>query len=205
MKIKLYVMIFCCLFLNTFSTTYAYRSPNNEPLPFEKLYFEYGYKSVDDAVLEFEKHFNRDIELPVMLPPIAFTHVFGQCHIDTDHKINDSLRIEYVSDNRIVAAPNHYVIEIRPATQKHKEIIRKRNVIRTYELDGGIKAIYGTMFNGRINTLVFERSGWQYWLWVNKRIENKMPADTLFEIANSIGLETKYKEKLLKLSRSTNG
>ncbi|MDQ0114331.1 hypothetical protein [Paenibacillus harenae] len=197
MKAKLYVLIICCLFVNA-STTYANQSPNNEREPFEKMFFESGHKSVDDAVLEFEKHFNRDIELPVMLPPVTFTHVFGQCHIDTDHKINDSLRIEYVSDNRIVAAPNHYVIDIRPATQKHKEIIRKRNVIRTYELDGGIKAIYGTMFNGRINALVFERSGWQYWLCVDKRIENKVPADTLFEIANSIGLETKYKEKLLK-------
>lgn len=29
------------------------------------LTFEYGYKSVEDAVLLCEKHFNRDIELPV--------------------------------------------------------------------------------------------------------------------------------------------
>jgi hypothetical protein len=195
MKHRLYMLLICGLLVNV-STTYANMPPTNEHEPFEKIFFEYGYKTVDDAVMECEKLFNRNIELPVKLPPVVFTHVFGKCHSDAFFNINNQLKIEYISDNRITS-PNHYVIDIRLAEHKRTGIIHKNEVIRTFELEDGTKAVYGTMFHRRINALVFERSGWLYWLWVDRGIEKKVSADALVEIANSIGLGNKYKQKQL--------
>lgn len=194
MKYKLSVLMIFFLFVSV-SNAYANVSPSNEREPLEKMFLEYGYKPVDDAVLACEKHFNRNIELPVKLPPIGFTHAFGRCNIDTVSNINDHLEIEFLSDNRIITAANHYVINIRPAASLPKELIHKREVIQTYELEDGTKATYGTMFHRRINALVFEINGWQYRMWVDKRIEDKVPGDILVEIANSIGLGTRYRQK----------
>jgi hypothetical protein len=162
---------------------------------YEKMLFEGGYKSADDAVIECEKHFNRNIELPIKLPPVKFSYVFGRCGINTAYNINDHLEIEYVGDGRAVNAKNHFVVVIRPINQKIKGIISKREVVRSYKLEDGTEAEYGTLFRGNVNALVFERKGWQYLLWVDKRIEDKVPAELLVGIANSIGLGNKYKEK----------
>lgn len=198
MKHMLYKAMVFCLLVSPVSDSYAFASPNNEREPFEKMFFEYGYKSVDDAVSTCEKHFNRDIELPVKLPPVGFTHAFGRCNFNNDSPINDHLEIEYLSDHRIITAANHYVINIRPLANKIKGLIHKDQVIKIYELEDGAEATYGTLFHGKVSALIFERSGWQYWLWVDKRIEEKVSGDTLFEIANSIGLGSKYKEKPFK-------
>jgi hypothetical protein len=128
---------------------------------------------------------------------LTFTHVFGRCYIDTAYNVNDQLRFEYHGDGRTVKQQNHYVIDIRPANPRLKGIIHKHEVVRTHELEDGTKAMYGTMFRGQINALVFDKGGWLYWLWVDKRIEDKVTADVLVGIANSIGLGTKYKQKQL--------
>jgi hypothetical protein len=43
------------------------------------------------------------------------------------------------------------------------------------------------MFRGQINALVFDKGGWLYWLWVDKRIEDKVTADVLVGIVSSNG------------------
>lgn len=50
---------------------------NNPPSSFGEGYEEVGYKSVREAVKEFETHFQCKVELPQMEPPISFAHEFG--------------------------------------------------------------------------------------------------------------------------------
>ncbi|MCM3389862.1 hypothetical protein M3649_17215 [Ureibacillus chungkukjangi] len=43
---------------------------------YEKIYPEIGYMTVEEAVKEFEQHFNQVLKLPLRVPPISFTHQF---------------------------------------------------------------------------------------------------------------------------------
>lgn len=68
---------------------------------------------------------------------------------------------------------------------------RKNDVIRIYNLENGEKAVYATTptLGDRppaFNVLRFEKDGWQYIFSIDKRVEDKVTADVLVEIANSI-------------------
>lgn len=194
MKQKIILLLIVAMFVATTSAS-AHRSPLEVRDSYEKMLFEGGYKTIDDAVIECEKHFNRNIELPLRLPPVEFSHAFGQCVMDKEYNVNDHLAIEYVGDSHSVNAKNHYWIDIRPIDQKLKRILREHQIIHTYKLEDGTKALYGTMGRGFASLLVFEKRGWQYLLRVDKRIEEHVPADVLVDIANSIGLGERYKQK----------
>ncbi|MBT2695709.1 hypothetical protein [Bacillus sp. ISL-55] len=148
---------------------------NDKPRPLEEIFSEIGYKSVEEAVQEFEHHFNQDIKLPLRVPPIDFTHHFGRFN-DLEGEINDSLEIELISD---MSAEHHYIINVRPV--KYKIPFKAKNVIK---LENGNEAIY-TNVSG-FNLLVFERDGWQYILSIDKRVAEQVTPDVLVEIANSI-------------------
>ncbi|GIN39281.1 hypothetical protein [Heyndrickxia oleronia] len=47
----------------------AYANTNNPPRPFEEIFPEVGYKSVDEAIKEFEDYFKQDLKLPLRTPP----------------------------------------------------------------------------------------------------------------------------------------
>ncbi|MGM0885100.1 MAG: hypothetical protein ACQEXQ_29165 [Bacillota bacterium] len=171
------------------STAYAYSEEplNKERVPFEKMYFEYGYKSVEDALGECNSHFKRKIKLPFKLPPIPFTHHLARCNQHGD--VNDQFEIEYL--NEFQGSNNHYMIRVNPAQHKLHKFPSKRDTIRTYKLLNGEVAVYGTTPTIRdrpplFNVLIFEMDGWQYILSIDKRVEDKVTADVLLEIANSI-------------------
>jgi hypothetical protein len=67
-----------------------------------------SYKSVEDAVVECEEHWGRDIKLPLKLPPIVFTHQFGRCN-NLIGETNDELEIEFISE---LDGANLYLIRV---------------------------------------------------------------------------------------------
>lgn len=44
------------------------------------------------------------------------------------------------------------------------------------------------------NVLAFEREDWQYMLWIDKRVSNKVTPEVLVDIANSIDYTTQDDE-----------
>ncbi|PUB08247.1 hypothetical protein [Paenisporosarcina sp. OV554] len=146
-----------------FSTVYA--TTSDKPSSYEEIYPEIGYKTVEAASDDFEKHFNEKLKLPLRVPPVSFTHHFGRFN-DLDGDANDSFEVTLINDK---ISENHYKIDVRPL--KNKLPIREKYVIKTFELKNGIVATYMT-FSG-FNFLVFERDNWQYTLNIDKRVSNK--------------------------------
>lgn len=50
----------------------AYANTNNFPRPFEEIFPEVGYKSVEEAIKEFEDYFKQDLKLPPPTTPHYF-------------------------------------------------------------------------------------------------------------------------------------
>jgi hypothetical protein len=50
----------------------------DEHLRFEDIYVKIGYQSVEEELVKFEDHYGENLNLPLMLPPVAFTHHFGR-------------------------------------------------------------------------------------------------------------------------------
>jgi hypothetical protein len=144
----------------------------------EEMYTQIGYKTVDEAVKEFESHFKKDAKLPTLMPSIPFTHYFGRFN-DLEAVINDSLDIEFINEK---SPENHYKIDIRPV--KHKIAIRDKSVLKVFKLRNGNDAKYIEISG--FNVLVFERDNWQYMISIDKRVSNTVTLEMLVEIANSI-------------------
>ena len=159
-----------------FLTIYA--TANDKPGPYEEIYPEVGYKTVEVALDDFEQHFKRKLKLPLRVPPISFTHHFGRFN-DLDGNTNDSFEVTFINDQ---LSENHYKIDVRPI--KNSIPIREGYVIKTFELKNGIIATYMTISGFYV--LVFERDDWQYMLSIDKRVSDKVTPETLLDIANSI-------------------
>lgn len=161
---------------------------NNLSRPFEEIYPEIGYKTVEEAVTEFEQHFKKELKLPLRVPPLNFTHYFGRFN-DLDGDINDSFEIEFISDK---SPENHYKIDVRPV--KYKIPIRDKYKLKAYELKNGNEAIY--MNVSGFYSLVFEKDNWQYMFSIDKRVTDKVPPKVLVNIANSIDYLSEVKKPL---------
>ncbi|MDQ0159714.1 hypothetical protein [Alkalibacillus salilacus] len=159
----------------------------NESRPFEELYPEIGYKTVEEAVKEFEHHFNQDLKLPLRLPPLNFTHHFGR-FIDADGDINDHLELEFLNDK---SPENHYFIFVRPV--EHKIPIKDKRIVKVFKLKYGNEAKFINVSESFV-ALVFERDDWQYMLNISKRISEKVSPEMLVEIANSIDYPSEKKK-----------
>jgi hypothetical protein len=145
---------------------------------FEKLYLEIGYKTLEESVNDFESHFNKELALPLRLPPLPFTHYFGRFN-DFDGENNDHLEVEFINEKH---PENYFRIHVRPIkygitfkeSYKHKDLLLK---------DGNY-AKYMTISGS--NSLIFEKGNWQYIINVDKRLSKLVPPKSLVEIANSI-------------------
>jgi hypothetical protein len=150
--------------------------------PFEKMFYQYGYKSVDVELKECEKLFDKNINLPVKVPPVAFTHQYARCN-DLEGN-NDHFEIKYLNQNQ---GSNHFMIRVNPLKHKLKGVPFKNNVIHIYKLKDGSEAVYGTTpMTKSFNILLFEKESWQYVLSVDHRIGDIVTAEVLIEIADSI-------------------
>jgi len=61
--ISLLLLSFCLLFLLT-----VFATANNKPSPYEVIYLEIGYKTVEEASKDFEQHFKQRLKLPLRVP-----------------------------------------------------------------------------------------------------------------------------------------
>jgi hypothetical protein len=156
----------------------AIANKNDKPQPYEEIYPEIGYETVEEAVKRFEKYFKQRLKLPLRVPPISFTHHFGRFNHSNGDKDN-SFDMEYVSD---ISPENHYKIDVRPL--KSKILIRDKDVLGVYKLKNKNESIL--MNISGFNVLVFERDNWQYMLSIDKRVSDLVTPEILVEIANSI-------------------
>ena len=97
----------------------------------EYIYREIGYTTVEEAVREVEDRFKQELNLPLRIPPIEFTHILGRFN-DMDGEENDSFEMKYINEK---TPENHYKINIRPIQQKLK--YKKEEVIKTIKLKDG--------------------------------------------------------------------
>ncbi|KMK75251.1 hypothetical protein [Alkalihalobacillus pseudalcaliphilus] len=147
--------------------------------PMEEYMPEYGYTTVEVAVKELEEHFQKELKLPLRIPPLPFTHQFGRFN-DSEGTSNDALDIEYINEEKPYI---HYKMMIRHMDSKIP--IREKRIIETYTLKNGHEA---TLINvsGRLQAFVFEREGWQYMLSVNSKCADIITPEVFVQIANSI-------------------
>ncbi|MGE8036422.1 hypothetical protein B1B04_19870 [Lysinibacillus sp. KCTC 33748] len=171
--VSFFLVSFCVFFLIT-----LHASAKDKPSLYEEIYPEIGYKSVEEAVGDFEQHFNQKLKLPLRVPSISFTHHFGR-FTDSKYEGNDAFEVTFINDQ---SSENHYKIDIRPL--KYRLPIREKYVIKTFELKNGNVGTYMTISG--FNVLVFERDNLQYMLSVDKRVSNKVTPEALVDIANSI-------------------
>ncbi|MBS4176980.1 hypothetical protein KHA89_05530 [Bacillus sp. FJAT-49731] len=162
----------------------VYAISNDKPRPLEEIYPEIGYKTVEEAIKEFEHHFKQDLKLPLRVPPVSFTHVFGRFN---DVEGNDSFEMEYINEQ---SSENHFMINVRPVKDKFK--IKDREVVKEYMLLNGKDATFISISGA--NLLVFERDNLQYRFSVDKRISDKITPEMLVGIANSIDYTTEIKD-----------
>ncbi|MFD1739431.1 hypothetical protein ACFSCX_23400 [Bacillus salitolerans] len=156
----------------------VFASVSDKQRPYEEIYPEVGYKTVEEAVAEFETHFNEDLKLPLRVPPINFTHYFGRFS-NLDGDINDSFDIEFVNDQ---SPQNHYKIDVRPI--KNKITLKPRPNQKEYTLKSGEKAIY--IEDLLFNFLFVDKGNWQYIFGIDKRVSDKVTPEVMVNIADSI-------------------
>jgi len=151
---------------------------NDSLSPYEEIYPEIGYKTVEAAASDFERHFHQGLKLPLRVPSISFTHHFGRFN-DLEGDMNDFFEVTFINHQ---LPEHHYKITVRP--NEFKLPAKKENIVKDFELKNGTTAIY--MEISGFNVLSFEREDWQYMLWIDKRISNKVTPEVLVDIANSI-------------------
>ncbi|MEG0259273.1 MAG: carbon monoxide dehydrogenase [Lysinibacillus sp.] len=171
---KLYYVIslFSIVFIfSTIEGVYA----NPQTPSFEGKFSEAGYKSVENAVKDFENHDNFKVRLPTILPSISYTHNFGKFYLDKEYSVNDALHIMFVNED---IKENIFKIDIRSLNNK-LDFEGK-----DYTLQDGTKGIY---FEHQLfNFFVFEKYDLQYMLGINKKVADKVTPESLVEMANSI-------------------
>ncbi|MED3800795.1 hypothetical protein P4562_02500 [Lysinibacillus xylanilyticus] len=151
---------------------------NDSLSPYEEIYPEIGYKTVEAAASDFERHFHQGLKLPLRVPSISFTHHFGRFN-DLEGDMNDFFEVTFINHQ---LPEHHYKITVRP--NEFKLSAKKENIVNDFKLKNGTTAIY--MEISGFNVLSFEREDWQYMLWIDKRVSNKVTPEVLVDIANSI-------------------
>ena len=170
----LFGILICGLYYGTVNA-----KPNDTPQSFGEIFTEVGYKSVADALGDFEHHFNQELKLPTRVPPISFTHYFGRFS-NLDGEINDTLEVKFISDQ---LPDNHFKMDVRPIQHK---ITFEKYKSKIFKLKNGTNATYIDDLKVGFNLLVFERDNWQYVFSIDADVSDKVTPEILVQIANSI-------------------
>ena len=166
-RLTFLLSLVCILVIFTNDGTVFASPPNTAPY-FEENSRRVGYKTVKEAVKEFEEKCNCTVSLPTMLPDIPITHEFGAFY-----EKNKLLEIRFV--NRKMKG-NILKIEIRAVKVNFEG--------KEYTLQDGTKGIY--IENSIFNILVVEKNNLQYSIAIGKKAPNIETPKTLIDIANSI-------------------
>jgi len=148
----------------------VYATEPSELPSFEDNFKEVGYKSVKEAVAEFENHFQCKVELPEMEPLISFTHQFGGLF-----KMNDTLGIRFVHKEH---RKNIFKIDIRPVNNKITFDGKE------YALQYGGTGIY--FESHKFHFYVFEKNNLQYLLGIHHEVSDVDTPEMLARIAESV-------------------
>ena len=170
----LFGILICGLYYGTVNA-----KPNDTPHSFEEKFTEVGYKSVADALDDFELHFNQELKLPTRVPPISFTHYFGRFS-NPDGEINDTLEVKFINDQ---IPDHHFKMDVRPIQHK---ITFEKYKSKVFKLKNGTNATYIDDLKFGFNLLVFERDNWQYMFSIDADVSDKVTPEILVQIANSI-------------------
>ncbi|QCR32334.1 carbon monoxide dehydrogenase [Lysinibacillus sp. SGAir0095] len=169
-KIIPFLLVVISLFLSD-GTVFA-NTQNTTPY-FEDHSRRVGYKTVDEAVKEFENHCNCEVKLPAKIPEIPFTHEFGAFTKDEKNGVNDLLQIRFV--NREMKN-NLFKVDIRSNKLDYEG--------KEYLLQDGTKGMY--FANHIFYFFVFEKNNLQYVVSIDKNVSDIDPPKVLLDIANSI-------------------
>ncbi|AFH62303.1 DUF4367 domain-containing protein [Paenibacillus caseinilyticus] len=169
----------------------ANAAPDSEIPDYETRYDQFiksaSFEPLNKALKECEEHFKRNINLPMKLPQISFTHQMAVC-IRDKNGTNSMLEISHLNQ---YDGNHHYSIRVNPLETKFTKFPFDQDVIKVYTLKDGSKAIYGTTRKRRnekasFNLLVFEKGNLQYTLSIDADIEGVVTADSLVQIAESV-------------------
>ena len=152
-----------------------FANPNDNPPFLEENYAQIGYKSVGEALRDFEQ----DLQLPLRVPPVAFTHVFARFN-ESDG--TDIFEMEFINEQ---SSENNFKINV--AVKDSFKILDKE-VIEEFRLKGGNTAYLLSIRD--IILLVFEKDDLQYRFSIDKRMSEKITPEVLVQIANSIDFES---------------
>lgn len=181
LKKLLCYFIFLISFLLISANSEVYANQKNMTPSIDERFEEVGYKSVDEAVTEFENYFNCEVILPKVSPPISLTHKYGRFSKDMRYDSNNALNIIFVNKN---LKDNIYKIDIRPLTNKVNFDNKVSFKGEEYKLKNGNKAIY--FEEHQFEFLVFEQNKLQYILGLHKNSSNLEKVELLLRIANSV-------------------
>ncbi|RDY65811.1 hypothetical protein DXT76_21685 [Halobacillus trueperi] len=149
--------------------------------PLEEFYAEYGYKSLEEAVKEFEQQMKMKISLPKKLPSLSFTHVLARVNRLGGNE-NVELNVEYLNEH---VPENHFKMDIRPA--ENKLFIHEKRIIEQVRLKTGGKGIFVKVPG--FHVFIFETEHCQYRLSMDQRVSDHFYPDELVEIAKTIDSE----------------
>lgn len=189
MNLKKEAIIAMLMLLTISNAMLVYANTDDKPPSYEEMYTQFGYISVDEAVQGFEKHFKENVNLPLRLPPISFTHQFGRFYEDKHFNTNDFLEIEYINDK--IPAHTFYIM-VRPLNNKIN--LKDRGDLKSYSLANGHRAIYKK--DRLFHFLFFETDHWQYTFGLDKRVSNEVTPEELIKIANSIHYVSEKKDRI---------
>lgn len=145
----------------------------------EEVFRASGFTTVEESVKAFEHHFKREVQLPLRVPSLGFTHYFGRYN-DLEGTSNDSLGIEFIHET---TPSHHYKIDVRPLNNKIR--IPQEYIRDTLSLENGVKAVYMKP-DENWGVLVFESDNWQYMLSLDQRAMDERLSEALVEIADSL-------------------
>lgn len=172
-KISPFLILVLIIFLIITSDGTVFANTHNTTPYYEDHSRRVGYKSINEAVMLFEKNCSCNVELPTEIPNIPFTHGFGAFYKDEIDGVNDLLQIRLV--NREMRN-NIFKIDIRSNILDFEG--------KEYTLQDGTTGIY---FEHHIfYFFVFKKNNLQYILGLDKNVTNLDATEVLLDIANSI-------------------
>ncbi len=171
-KLSCLILLACSLLAGTGNYTVIADSPDIAPY-FEEDSRRVGFKTIKEAVKDFEDQCNCQVKLLTEIPDIPFTHEFGAFYGNQEGSVKNLLEIRFVHRKM---RENIFKIEIRTDRLDYEG--------EEHTLQDGSIGIY---FENQIfNFFVFEKNNLQYSIAIGKKAAKIETPEALIDIANSI-------------------
>lgn len=161
------------------NTDRVFANPSDSQKPLEEIFPEFGYKTIESALKDFEHHYKQKLKLPLKVPPIRFTHHFGKFS-NVEGEMNDHFQVVMINEE---LPQNHFKIDVRPIQYK---IPAEKYDSNVFKLNNGYDASFIDNPEFGFNLLFFERDNWQYMFSIDSDVSDVITPEILVQIANSI-------------------